>query len=215
MDRTPAGRVALAPVDWISRLGLSLVAVLPAFFIAELVFRAVTVFADDVPIGTRVLFGIGSAVAAFGSVVLIHALAHPTPVADFDAGRLLVGNASIAFLEIDDARVVPVAGRSAPVSRRDHGSVLRFGRAKTPSTRAVLADVPLAIAGRSPGGDLRRAALLVVLERSGIRMPSNPYDPTGRFAKYNFPENLDKDGAISFVLGDRGEEDASPQRPDP
>ena len=197
-----------------SRLWLSLVALLPALFLAELVFRGVAIFADQLPGGIRVLLGLGCAVVAFGLVVTIHALAHPTPVADFDNGRLLVGTTSIPFAEIDDARVVPVAGRSASVSRREHGSVLRFGRAKTPSTRAVLATVPVPIAGRGPGGDLRRAALLVVLERSGIRMPADPYDPAGRFSKYNFPDHLDKEGAVAFVLGDLSEGDASPPHPD-
>ena len=56
---------------------------------------------------------------------------------------------------------------------------------------------------RGPGGpviDPRDAAVLAsVVKQSSIRMPSSPDDPKGAFARYNFPDNVTKEGALALI----------------
>jgi hypothetical protein len=39
-----------------------------------------------------------------------------------------------------------------------------------------------------------------VLKRTSSVMPTSEYDPSGRFAKYNFPSNVTREEAIDLVL---------------
>jgi hypothetical protein len=52
--------------------------------------------------------------------------------------------------------------------------------------------------------DHHRTVLADVLERSAITRPTSSFDPTGRFARFNFPGVLDKDGAIEVVRSPPG-----------
>ena len=54
--------------------------------------------------------------------------------------------------------------------------------------------------GREPAvlGE-RRDLLLAVIAGSSITRPSSAYDPTGKFARFNFPGTLDKEGAAAVV----------------
>lgn len=47
--------------------------------------------------------------------------------------------------------------------------------------------------------DEERTALAGALERSTIEPPRTSYDPSGRFARYNFPGSLTRDEAVRLV----------------
>jgi hypothetical protein len=50
----------------------------------------------------------------------------------------------------------------------------------------------------------RREVLVEVIRGSSITRPSSPYDPTGKFARYNHPYTLDKADAETFVTAPPG-----------
>jgi hypothetical protein len=51
----------------------------------------------------------------------------------------------------------------------------------------------------TPMSETGRAALLALLRASNIAMPISPDDPTGKFARYNFPGHLTKSDVIALV----------------
>jgi hypothetical protein len=49
-----------------------------------------------------------------------------------------------------------------------------------------------------------------IVRRSNIAVPQTPNDPTGRFARYNFPASLNRDDALEVVLNPPTMDDPAP-----
>lgn len=195
MSMSSAGTVALAPTDWGSRLRIGLIGIVPALFVAQLVFGAVRTLSDGAGFVAQFAAAALSAVGVIAVSAYVNARRYPTPLADFSARRLIVGARSIAFAEIDEARYTVTQ-----VKWGRHKGILRIGRARAQGSKPFTAAIPLPFLDLGPADDLRQAALLVVLDASSIRLPVDPYDPTGRFASVSSPDgHLDKNTAITLV----------------
>jgi hypothetical protein len=55
-----------------------------------------------------------------------------------------------------------------------------------------------------------RELLAQVLAASSIQIPTDRYDPKGKFARYNFPENVTRDQAVQLVLAPPAPDDPLP-----
>ncbi|MFD1713219.1 hypothetical protein ACFSBZ_01935 [Amnibacterium flavum] len=155
-----------------------------------------------------VIFQLGSAVArasGFPSgliavplvVVVLAALATvilkwlvPQPWANFDTSEFRTGRRVVPMSELDWAKVEYLPARS----NRTNGMLLRFG---SPRLRAVFS--LRSARGQTIDEDLARH-LAEVIERSSIEVPKSSYDPTGKFARYNFPGSVGKADAITLLL---------------
>jgi hypothetical protein len=122
--------------------------------------------------------------------------------ANFDLGVIRRGARSAPFHELDFA-ALRVEGW-----REHRGLELRFGVRNGFELVAPLRE------GKSiPLPQATRDALARVFELSSIRMPVDRYDPKGRFARNNFPENLTREEACAVVLDPPGPDDPLPNGP--
>ena len=108
---------------------------------------------------------------------------------------LIVGRRSTPFADIDTALV-----------EAEYGNVdLQFGSAH--GTRVV---VRVRAGSMSRTRQLDSSTVLTILRASRIVMPTSGYDPTGRFAQWNFPHNVTREQAIELVLRPPGPDDRLP-----
>lgn len=166
--------LAVASPFWVLLLGWSFQLAIAIFGGLPTVLRALILLAAA--------FGIGSA------ALLVAAWLHPAPAVNFGLARIRVGRRELAFSDIDTATVglAPARG-GAPLQ-------LAFGRQKGLMARVILRS--------SRGQRLGQEyvdRLLRVIDDSSIVLPTDPYDPHHKFARYNFPGALDKDAAIELV----------------
>jgi len=83
--------------------------------------------------------------------------------------------------------------------------LLRIAAGKRARTEFVLRDK------RGETLDERtRNALAEAIRRTAIAMPVSKDDPTGRFARYNFPVNITLEDAVAVVLAPPAKGDALP-----
>ncbi|MCU1440097.1 MAG: hypothetical protein JWP85_1094 [Rhodoglobus sp.] len=109
--------------------------------------------------------------------------------ANFELGVIRRGRRSAAFHDLDFA-TLGVDG--APAHRLLE---LRFGARDKLDLVAPLRDGERILLPHAT-----RDALALVIEASSVRLPVDRYDPQGRFARYNFPENVTREEAIALVL---------------
>ncbi|BDZ47694.1 hypothetical protein [Naasia aerilata] len=129
--------------------------------------------------------------AVFGGTTLVQNLRYPQPWVNFDTGEFRSGRRTVPIAALTDATLTAVA----PVRKKERAITLRFGAKGGPRAVFVLRD------SRNRTIKKDTAVLLAeLLRRSSIRMPESPHDPTGRFARYNFPGHLGKEDAVATVL---------------
>lgn len=125
-------------------------------------------------------------VALFAQAALDSSASLRTPAVDLERGLLRSGRRTVRFEQIDRARIGTLEqlddeyGMRLFCGRIDVFVPVRWGSSPTlhPKTRELL---------------------LAMLPATSIQMPVDRYDPTGKFARYNFPGYLTRDEAIAFV----------------
>lgn len=126
--------------------------------------------------------------------VILIALPFVAPIAEanYDLGQLRWRRRSVPFAEIAVANLAAARnGNPGPVL----ALTLSIGPAAGLKVTFVLT------AGDRVVLDVRRRTLLAeVIRRSKIDYPKDPYDPKGKFARYNFPGALTRDEALDIVL---------------
>jgi hypothetical protein len=123
------------------------------------------------------------AVALFVVVLL-----NPVPMVNMERKRIRIRRREIAFRDITSATVVVEGSVTKPEL------LLTFGARRGTRCGLYLRD------GKDrPLPDPAREQLLTVLHESSITPPTSPYDPNGKFTKYNFPGQLGKDEVIALV----------------
>ena len=168
------------------RIAHALFVVAPAFLFTAAVVYVGSELLPDASFWARALLGLGaSAVAALLAVACAIVFRRGVFV-DLAAARLRVGNHVLAFCDIDKARVVRQGD--------DSDVMLVFGSAHRTQAKVLISVDPDTELDRSS-----RNRLVAVLEASSIQMPVSQYDPTGRFAQHNFPDNLSREQAIGLV----------------
>jgi len=187
----PTGWVPLGASSWWQRV--KAITVIPtAFFAVQLSLQAMIVsgWVDrDISLLGRLLVGAAGAVIPVLLVVGVARLRTPRPSVNFDMNLIRFGRRTIP---VSDVRV---AKHLVVVTKRGRADRIVFGAA--PRLEAAFR-----VRNRDGSTLDPEASRLVaeVLRRSNVAMPTSQYDPTGRFAKQNFPANLTREEAIELVL---------------
>jgi hypothetical protein len=192
----PAGWVRLGRYRWYASLATSSALIIVLVLLQILQFGyGLFRFFDAV---TAVAITVGSCAAVIVGMALITKQRGGQSWADFDHDLLRVGRRTVAFGEVDWATLLAVP------SSADRALIFSFGSASVRSV-VVLRDRR----GRVLDEDVR-GQIAEVLRRSAVHFPSSPYDPSGRFARFNFPNHLDREDAVELVLNPPGPADALP-----
>ena len=197
-----------APLTWVSvgtrsrreRLVMGLRATLVSGITLLLLFQVVN-------LGVQVVNIAGGSITTAVSVVAIVALASGSALivvtalrsaldVDLNGRRVRIGRKTVAFAQVDSVEYGLQGSLRHPLV------FLRLGAAGGAKADVFLYDRGRVLLDRA-ASDL----LISVIRESAIRMPVSRYDPTGRFARYNFPGHLGKDTAIDVV--------ENPERPLP
>lgn len=166
------------------------------------IFLVARVLGTGFPVLVQVLIGLAIAAVVFAMIAIGFRLRTPTTWIDAAGGRIRVGRRSADFAEIVECRLL------VSVSRRRRTLSVQLRTSSGLRAGAVLRDNrdhPL------PAADT--AALDAAIRGSNIAMPVSRDDPKGRFARYNFPENVTKDEALLLVNEPPGFADALPTSP--
>ncbi|TAL42794.1 MAG: hypothetical protein EPN91_07585 [Salinibacterium sp.] len=107
---------------------------------------------------------------------------------NLDSGRIRYGRKSIAFAEITVASL-----QVAELGQRSLS--LKFGNGERFNLVMPLRDGERIVAIAEA-----RKLLAQVLAASSIQIPTDKYDPKGKFARFNFPTNVTREQAIQLVL---------------
>lgn len=135
------------------------------------------------------LIGIGVTVGIVAVITLIRNALAPQPWVDLDSGQLRAGTRRpIPLTQVDRAVLT-----TAPVGNGGRVLVLRL-TAKEARVEFILRDRKDATLDPTS-----TAVLAEALRRTSVAMPTSIHDPTGRFARYNFPGHVDRDDAVALV----------------
>jgi hypothetical protein len=175
---TPSGKLSL----WVFAIFLGL----------QFTGRVVLQWISDVAGFTGVVVVVAACVLAAVSAYLYATSGASWPAVNLDEGLLRRGRRVIPFAELTDATY-------AVVPHRGHvDSYLGFG---TSIETAAFVCV------RSPHlpelDETERNIVAEMLRRSSVRVPEaarDPYDPKGKFAWMDHPNNLSRDEAVDYVL---------------
>jgi hypothetical protein len=174
---------------WVPIPGVSLLVILGAEFVLQVAFRLFGSF------GFFILLVL--AVPLSGIILVLYLAFKRPPQVNFEQSAMRVRHKTVALADVDSASLVVFDKRGRRLM------ALRFGRMKGPQALVYLlgADGPVLSAHD-------QAILVRLLEQTNITMPASPDDPSGRFARYNFPGHLDREAAIEVVKNppDIGEE---------
>ena len=189
MNGTSAGWQRVVDVSLGQSFKFGLIYVLPAGFLGLFAARVVVdVFAADAPPWAQIVLVVGVAASILSVAALVVARVRRALYVNFSERLIRIRRTVVRFEEINVAAI-----EGAGAGNAGNAYVLRFGVDKGVSAR-----VPLQ---RGPKGmsDESRQRLLTVLRASNIGMPSDSYDPHGKFARYNFPENVTKEQVLDIV----------------
>lgn len=177
-----------------------MIAITPAFFTGYLGFQlgSIVGILFSAPSWVRVVWGLLGLTLSVVVAIGVWIVRNPVPSVDLDRNRLRIRGRSLPLSEVNVARVLMNVRTSAT------------GRTTTPTLSGIRIgatggpQISIALHHGDADADQRvyRERLAEVIRRSDIRYPTSSYDPTGKFARYNFPENLDKEAALALVLGD-------------
>ncbi len=137
-----------------------------------------------------------------GAVVwLCLPLLAPIGEANFDTGSVRWRRRRLAMSEVARATLLAPRGKGG----RATSLTLWIGAVSGPKLPFVLTT------GEKVVLDVRRRTLLAeVIRRSSIEYPTDPYDPKGKFTRFNFPGALTREEAMEVVLHPPGPGDPLP-----
>jgi hypothetical protein len=132
---------------------------------------------------------VGVTVGIFAVITLIRNARAPQPWIDLDSGQLRAGTRRpIPLGQVDRAVLT-----TTPVGTGGRVLVLRL-TAEEARVEFILRDRQDATLD-----PVSSAVLAEALRRTSIAMPTSIHDPSGRFARYNFPGHVDRDDAVALV----------------
>jgi hypothetical protein len=135
------------------------------------------------------LIAVGVTVGIVAVITLIRNALAPQPWVDLDSGQLRAGTRRpIPLTQVDRAVLT-----TAPVGNGGRVLVLRL-TAKEARVEFILRDRQDATLDPTS-----TAVLAEALRRTSVAMPTSIHDPTGRFARYNFPGHIGRDDAVALV----------------
>ncbi|WP_123520131.1 hypothetical protein [Frigoribacterium sp. PhB24] len=155
--------------------------------------QAVQFFFRIAEIGFRwdlaLLVAVGVTVGIFALITVIRNARAPQPWIDLDSGQLRAGTRRpIPLVQVDRAVLT-----TAPVGTGGRVLVLRL-TAEEARVEFILRDRQDATLD-----PISTAVLAEALRRTSVAMPTSIHDPSGRFARYNFPGHVGRDDAVALV----------------
>jgi hypothetical protein len=197
-DAVPDGWIPLGPWKWSTpALAISVSSSAAAGLVVYVVFEAVGVTLRSGLNARGVGIEIAAILIAFlvaaATLFLVQHIRYPRPFVNFAIGRIRAGRRTVDLAEINWARF----GIFSNHGKREHITIA-FGAPDGP--RFVFIAGP----GRRAIAEATRELVAEVIRRSEIEYPASPYDPAKRFARYNFPTNLDKATALRVVTDPAG-----------
>ena len=152
------------------------------------------------------LAGVGGLMLAtvllgYGLVAVVLRLAYRPAQVDLRRGVLRAGRRSVPLRDVTWAKVV-----LRDPTGRTPAAVLTFGADGGPRVAVLVHDARGAVAS-----DDELAVVAAALGRTSITVPRSAADPTGRFARYNFPGRVTKEDAIALVEHPTGRDDLLPE----
>ncbi|GAB2984290.1 hypothetical protein [Frigoribacterium salinisoli] len=188
-----------------SRIALtSFVPLVASIVVGQVVARVLVHGTDDPDWPALAAAGglmVATVLVGYALVALVLRLAYGPARVDLRRGLLRAGRRTVPLGDVTWAKVVlrDPAGRT-PVA------VLTFGAEGGPRVAVPVRDVRGAVATEE-----ERAVVAAALARTSITVPRSAADPTGRFARYNFPGRVSKDDAIALVEHPTGRDDLLPE----
>ena len=164
-----------------------------SFAIVFAALQGTSIFArfveSSAPTLVSLSFGALVTAALFGLVTVIRNARYPQPWVDLDADLLRAGRRrSIPLASVDRAVLsTTIAGTGVRVL------ILRVV-AQEARVEFILRDRKDATLDPTS-----TAVLAEALRRTSIAMPTSIHDPSGRFARYNFPGHVGRDDAVALV----------------
>ncbi|WP_411719934.1 hypothetical protein [Mycetocola sp.] len=197
LERLPQGWTRLGPHHWTTPFVVRVGSV--SFAVCSFVVVVALQFLQDLPWPRAVVPVLILLAGLAASGLLFVTVRFPQPWVNFDTGEIRTGRRTASLAEIDSAWLF------ATTSQNTRMLTFRFGVAKGPQVMVWLRDRK----GRLLDPETTRL-IVAVLKRSNVRMPVSKDDPTGRFARYNFPGQLTLDAAIAVVESPPGPKDPLP-----
>lgn len=180
----------LVELTFRQRVAQALFAVAPIAVVAYSLFQIPRIFLPELPLWALLLIGLACGFGGLALFAVVYALLRPALMVDFSRKQLRLGRKVFDFASVNTATLLVTVS-----SKKERHLSLKFGVEHGPTM-----SVPL-FAGTAPSLSAEsRERLLTVLRESDIHMPVDKYDPTGKFARFNYPENLTKEAAIGVVL---------------
>jgi len=145
-------------------------------------------FEDIAPWPSNLILGALAAGALLVGVTLIRNVRYPQPWVNLDTDEFRAGSHRTLRLDHIDRALIP-----ADPAVQAEVLTLRL-TAKEARVEIILRD------RKGPRLDEPSTRVLTeALRRSSIAMPTSPHDPTGKFARYNFPGHIDLDDTLTLV----------------
>jgi len=155
----------------------------------------------DISFWWGLLISVGVAAPVLLVLYVVHRLRYPQAWVNFDADQLRAGRRVVSLTDISWARLDLFDHRR----RHNRMLTLRFGAEGGPRASVRLRGR----AGQTPAPAVT-AVLAHIVRCSSIAVPQTSDDPTGRFARYNFPGFLSREDALEVVLNPPTIDDPAP-----
>ncbi|MET0589710.1 MAG: hypothetical protein ABWZ77_00910 [Naasia sp.] len=176
-----------------------------SIMVTSVVYFLVVSAVDSLPIleplpswGRLLVTAIPGLALSAGVLLLLHRLS-PQPLIDYERDRVRIGRRTVEMRELDRATLFAIDDKRG--TKRTATLVIEGGKAKF--------GVVLHEGSKSLEPEFRQR-LSELLRRSSVAVPVSKDDPTGRFARYNFPGSLSKEEAIAVALDPPGPGDPLP-----
>ena len=140
-------------------------------------------------------------VAGWAVVALVLHRAYRPAAVDLRRGLLRAGRRTVPLTTVTWAKVVV-----RDESSRSPAALLTFGAEGGPRVAVLVRDADGTVLP-----DDQRAVVASALSRTSITVPRSSADPTGRFARYNFPGRVTKEDAIALVERPTERDDLLPE----
>lgn len=140
-------------------------------------------------------------VVGWAIVALVLRTAYRPAAVDLRRGLLRAGRRTVPLTTVTWAKVVV-----RDESSRSPAALLTFGADGGPRVAVLVRDTDGTVLP-----DDQRAVVASALSRTAITVPRSSADPTGRFARYNFPGRVTKEDAIALVERPAERDDLLPE----
>lgn len=160
----------------------------PSFALVYPVFIITDGFARELPLALRITIDVAALAVAVVLALAGSRFFYRRPFVNPTEGTIRTGQRQAKFAQLSSAKLITGSSKS----RLPFVLVVK-------SDTGLRAAIPIRDAkGRALDPGIA-AHVQDMIRQSSITMPVSPDDPTGRFARFNFPENVSQEDALELV----------------